>query len=272
MRRVLLLIVFSFVLAGCQEKAVYDTSFFAEREDLAFGEFHVPDYFIPSTVTVIGLGDSLTQGVGDEFKRGGYFGRVTLAMNDWKGVDRIDSNNLAKRGRRSDQLIDQLEKEDIQAEIKKADVIYMTIGGNDMMKIVKENLFNLTAKPFYVELGKFENRLDEIFKMIRGLNGDAVIVVAGLYNPLSIVTSEANEFDTVIEDWNEAIEIQTIMDGKACFVPVVDLFMSNENMVYHSDFFHPNAKGYVSMADRFIEKIDQCDLTELSDGKLDMSR
>ena len=251
---------------------MHNSSSFSEREKTAFPGFYVPDYFVPEKVSVIGLGDSLTQGVGDELKRGGYFGRVALAMNDWKGVDQIDSNNLAKRGRRSDQLIDQLEKEDIQAEIKKADIIYMTIGGNDIMKVVKDNLFNLTAKPFYVELGKFENRLDEIFKMIRGLNGDAVIVVAGLYNPLSIVTSEANEFESVIDDWNEAIEIQTIMDGKACFVPVVDLFTSNENMVYHSDFFHPNAKGYVSMADRFIEKIDQCGLPELSDGKLDLSR
>ena len=251
---------------------MHNSSSFSEREKTAFPDFHVPDYFVPVKISVIGLGDSLTQGVGDELKRGGYFGRVALAMNDWKGVGQIDSNNLAKRGRRSDQLIDQLEKADIQADIKKADIIYMTIGGNDMMKVVKENLFNLTAKPFYVELGKFENRLDEIFKMIRGLNGDAVIVVAGLYNPLSIVTSEANEFETVIDDWNEAIEIQTIMDGKACFVPVVDLFVSNENMVYHSDFFHPNAKGYVSMADRFIEKIDQCGLPELSDGKLDLSR
>ncbi|MCG7345255.1 GDSL-type esterase/lipase family protein [Sporosarcina sp. ACRSL] len=270
MRRIFLLIVFSFVLSGCQENIVSETSSFSEREYSALSDYDVPDYFIPDEITVIGLGDSLTQGVGDELKRGGYFGRVALAMNDWKGVQEIDSMNLAKRGRRSDQLIDQLENKDIQEEIKKADIIYITIGGNDMMKIVKENLFNLTAKPFYVELGKFENRLDEIFKMIRGLNGDTVIVISGLYNPLSIVTDEANEFETIIDDWNEAIEIQTIMDGKACFVPVVDLFFSNENMVYHSDFFHPNAKGYESMANRFIEKIDQCGLSELSDGKLDM--
>lgn len=270
MRRILILIVFSFVLSGCQEEGISEQMPFLERDNTAFEGFFVPDYFIPETIDVIGLGDSLTQGVGDELKRDGYFGRVTLAMNYWKGVKDLEPINLAKRGRRSDQLIKQLEDEDIQESVKKADVIYMTIGGNDMMKIVKANLFNLTEKPFYVELGKFENRLDEVFKMIRGLNGDAVIVVAGLYNPLSIVIDEANEFDTIIEDWNEAIEIQTIMDGKACFVPVNDLFSGNENMVYHSDFFHPNAKGYESMANRFIEKIDACGLIELSDGKLDM--
>lgn len=270
MRRVFFLLVFSFVVAGCQaeERIVYPS--FSERNNLALNEFVVHDYFVPEKITVIGLGDSLTQGVGDEYKRDGYFGRVTLAMQNWKGVSDLDAANLAKRGRRSDQLIEQLEDPDIQNSIKQADVIYLTIGGNDIMKVVKKHLFNLQAEPFYKELGKFENRLDEIFKTIRGLNGDVVIVVAGLYNPLSLVTDESNEFDTIIEDWNEAIEIQTIMDGKACFAPVNDLFVGNDNMVYHSDFFHPNAKGYESMANRLIEKIDACGLTELSDGKLDM--
>ncbi|MDW0113738.1 GDSL-type esterase/lipase family protein [Sporosarcina saromensis] len=270
MRRVLFLLVFSFVVAGCQaeERVVHPS--FSERNSLALTDFFVHDYFVPEKITVIGLGDSLTQGVGDEYKRDGYFGRVTLAMQNWKGVSDLDASNLAKRGRRSDQLIEQLEDPEIQDSIKEADVIYLTIGGNDIMKVVKKHLFNLQAEPFYKELGKFENRLDEIFKTIRGLNGDVVIVVAGLYNPLSLVTDESNEFDTIIEDWNEAIEIQTIMDGKACFAPVNDLFVGNDNMVYHSDFFHPNAKGYESMANRLIEKIDACGLTELSDGKLDM--
>ncbi|WP_339250219.1 GDSL-type esterase/lipase family protein [Sporosarcina sp. FSL W8-0480] len=270
MRRIFIVIIFSFVLTGCQEKSISEPDPFLEREEIAFEEYIVPDYFVPENINVIGLGDSLTQGVGDELKREGYFGRVALAMNYWKGVKELRSENLAKRGRRSDQLIKQLEESEIQASVKKADVIYMTIGGNDMMKIVKENLFDLKTEPFYKELGKFENRLDEIFKMIRGLNGDAMIVVAGLYNPLSIVIAEANEFDTIIEDWNEAIEIQTIMDGKACFVPVSDLFVSNVNMVYHTDFFHPNAKGYENMANRFIEKIDSCGLSEMSEGKLEM--
>ena len=58
-----------------------------------------------------------------------------------------------KEGVRSDQLIQQLEDADIQAIVKEADVILMTIGGNDIMKVVKKNLFNLTEEPFYDELG-----------------------------------------------------------------------------------------------------------------------
>ncbi|MFC5587623.1 GDSL-type esterase/lipase family protein [Sporosarcina soli] len=271
MRRVfMLLIVFSLLLSSCQPEGNRVSQPFSARHEIGFSEWSIPGYFIPKKIHVIGLGDSLTQGVGDELKKSGYFGRVTGKMKEWKGVLDVDSENLAKRGRRSDQLIDQLEESEIQSAVEEADLIYLTIGGNDIMKVVKANLFNLKVEPFYRELGDFENRLDELFTIIRTLNGDAIIVVGGLYNPISIVTDEANEFDEILEDWNEAIEIRTIMDGKACFVPVTDLFDSNVNMVYHTDFFHPNAKGYDGMANRFLESIQKCGLLELSEGQLDM--
>ena len=97
-------------------------------------------HLFPNEYYVVGLGDSLTQGVGDELKVGGYFARLTTAMADWKGVKDVQADNLAKRGRRSDQLIKQLEDPEIQAYIENADVILFTIGGNDIMKIVKRHL------------------------------------------------------------------------------------------------------------------------------------
>ena len=64
------------------------------------------EHFIPKQLNVVGLGDSLTEGVGDELKKGGYFGRLTNEeMANWKGVKDVQADNLAKRGRRSDQLI-----------------------------------------------------------------------------------------------------------------------------------------------------------------------
>ena len=271
MRRVLILVLaISLVLTGCSSQVVRTVKPLAEREDLAFDEWDIPSYFIPRQIRVVGLGDSLTQGVGDEKKMGGYFGRVTADMLDWKGVLDIDADNLAKRGRRSDQLIEQLNDEEIQSELRKADVIFLTIGGNDIMKVVKANLFKLRVDPFYKEMDKFESKLDEIFGILRALNSDAIIVMAGLYNPITNVTNEASEFEDIINDWNEVIQFRTMVDSKSCYVPVVDLFASNENMVYHSDFFHPNSKGYDQMSNRFLIRLDECGLHELSDGELDM--
>lgn len=271
MRRVFIIVIaFSLLLVGCQQDTLPTPDSLSGRQNIAFTTWDIPGYFIPKRVHVIGLGDSLTQGVGDERKKEGYFGRVTSQMNDWRGVKEVDAVNLAKRGRRSGQLINQLGESDVQSSIKRADMIFLTIGGNDMMKVFKSNLFNLKTGPFYIELGKFENRLDEVFSIIRALNNDAIIVVAGLYNPTTLVTDETNEFVDIIDDWNEAIEVLTTLDNKSCFVPVNDLFDSNENMVYHTDFFHPNAKGYEAMAARYLEQLKKCGLLELSDGEMDM--
>ena len=58
--------------------------------------------------------------------------------------------------------------------------------------------------------------------------------------------------------------------GSHALYPSIDLFDSNMNMVYHTDFFHPNAKGYDGMANRFLEKIKECGLQKLSEGQLEM--
>lgn len=271
MRRVMILaIVFSLFLSGCTSGIFKSSDSFAERGITKFSEWTIPGTFIPKEVFVVGLGDSLTEGIGDEYKKNGYFGRLTDAMLNWKGVKEVQVDNLAKKGRRSDQLLTQLKDPEIQAYLKDADIIVFTIGGNDLMKIVKRDLFNLKTKPFYDELEQYSARIDEVYGIIRALNNDAIIIAGGLYNPLSNIMDETQEFEEILDSWNNSIEARAVLDDKSCFVPVRDLFNSNVNMVYHTDFFHPNAKGYEEMANRFLESIEQCGLLELSDGKLDM--
>ncbi|PIC62977.1 GDSL family lipase [Sporosarcina sp. P13] len=261
MRRVIvLLFVFSLFLSGCQapfsQKETKTT--LLEREPVLFEPFSIPENFIPQRINVLGLGDSLTQGVGDERKEGGYFGRLTTDMEQWKGVMDVEAINLAKRGRRSDQLLEQLEDPNVQEAIVQADYIVFTIGGNDLMKVVKGNFMKMKLSDFYKELGKFEGRMDELFEILRLYNPSAPIIVAGLYNPFSVLTDEVQEFDEIIEDWNRSLEERAQRDGTACFVPVEDLFHSNTNLVYHTDFFHPNSKGYDQMEERFVEEIKSC--------------
>ncbi|UZM97590.1 hypothetical protein OL548_20990 [Lysinibacillus sp. MHQ-1] len=57
------------------------------------------------------------------------------------------------------------------------------------------------------------------------------------------MTNEANEFDTIITEWNNVIEEVASEDSNACYVSVEDLFDSNEELVYHTDFFPPQCKG-----------------------------
>jgi len=193
MRRVLIIaIVFSLFMSGCSAPFIGSSKAIPERALTAFDDWEIPGTFFPKKLYVVGLGDSLTQGVGDELKKGGYFGRLTTEeMIDWKGVKSVQADNLAKRGRKSDQLIEQLEDKKIRTIVKNADIIILTIGGNDIMKVVKRDLFELKKSHFRKELKAYGKRLDELFGMIREVNSDAVIIATGLYNPVTILTDEA---------------------------------------------------------------------------------
>ena len=265
----IIVLAFSLMLTGCSQVFRNNAEPFPERRDVEFTDWDIPTDFLPRSLHVVGLGDSLTQGVGDEMKQGGYFERVASDLTEWEGISFVETENLAKRGRRSDQLVKQLEDEEIQHSIQEADVILMTIGGNDIMKVLKANLFKLKTKPFYKELDGYEKRLDEVFGTIRALNPHAPIVMSGLYNPMLLITDEVKEFDEIIVDWNKVIENRIELDGNSCYVPVADLFELNTNMVYHTDFFHPNAQGYTLMSERYMEYLEDCSLPERLRGEMD---
>ena len=142
----------------------------------------------------------------------------------------------------------------------------MTLGGNDVMKIVKKNLFSMKKSMFDEELPRFKQRYEEIIHEIRVRNPDAPIIMIGFYNPFSIVVDEITPFEPIISEWNETIEQIANEDVNACFVPVDDLFSSNEDMVYHVDFFHPNSTGYERMTKRIIETMQSCNIEQMSDG------
>ena len=268
---ILVILVSIFILTGCQFDQTNQASQmdFTTRESLKMESITLNNMFISEEKILVGIGDSLTQGVGDERKMGGYLGRLATEMESFHGVSEIDLWNEAKRGRRSDQLLKQIQSGEINESLRKADVIVMTIGGNDIMRIVKQDLFKLRVDAFQNELLVFAKRYGEILIEIRKLNPDAPLIILGLYNPFSIVTDQANEFDQILANWNNTINNVAYSDFNACFVPVNDLFNSNSTMVYHTDFFHPNSKGYEQMTDRVLESLKSCGLNQLTKGEMD---
>lgn len=264
----IIFLAFSLLLSGCDQVFKNSAKPFTERSNTEFTDWDIPTDFLPKSLHVVGLGDSLTQGVGDELKLGGYFERVSSDLTEWDGISFVETENLGKRGRRSDQLVKYLEKPEVQKSIQEADLLLMTIGGNDIMKVLKANLFKLKINPFYKELDAYEKRLTDIFGTIRELNPEAPIVMSGMYNPMLLVTDEVKEFDDIIDNWNSVIKTTIKLDGNSCYVPVADLFEKNANMVYHTDFFHPNSEGYTLMSERYMEYLEECGIQEVLQGEL----
>lgn len=214
----------------------------------------------------LALGDSLTRGVGDEKQDYGYTVRLQKQLEQWSMIKSVELDNRGKNGRRSNQLLTLLEKGHYDEELAKANLVTITLGGNDVMKIVKNNLFSMEKSMFDKELPLFIKRYDKIVTEIRLRNADVPIILIGFYNPMSIVVDEITPFESIISEWNTEIKKLSLTNNNVCFVPVDDLFLSNEDMVYHVDFFHPNSTGYDRMADRLIETMQTCDIESMSNG------
>ncbi|MDN7241033.1 GDSL-type esterase/lipase family protein [Planococcus sp. N028] len=262
MKRILLIVAAVMVfVAGCNSPFNFSDVEAEPRVPTAFENYTVPPNFIPQALLITALGDSLSEGIGDELYQVGYVGRLAFEMREWPGVYGTAVENTAKRGRRSDQLLAMFRQGQLTGPVAEADYVVMTIGGNDIMRIVKRDLFSLNVEAFADELVLFENRFQTIFSSIRAINPNVPVIVMGIYNPFSLITQDVPEFEEIVAAYNGSMQEVAEADTQACFVPVNDLFIGNDNLVYHTDFFHPNSKGYDLMTERILDRMEECGLS-----------
>jgi lysophospholipase L1-like esterase len=216
------------------------------------------DWAAKSALNVTSLGDSLTKGTGDT-EGTGYVGRVVKELS--KVMDKPVNlvNNLAINGLTADQLITRLDEVGFRNSIGKADILLMTIGGNDLFQFAQSGGTlaeggDLSPELLEQRLPEAEARLKEVFLKLRGLNPTARIVYVGLYNAffdLPLMKPASKQVD----HWNAyALELAAA-DGNATVVPTYDLFEFNVNQYLSSDHFHPNAKGYDRIAERVVQAL-----------------
>ncbi|MDR7077300.1 lysophospholipase L1-like esterase [Neobacillus niacini] len=204
---------------------------------------------------IVSIGDSLTEGVGDESENGGYVGILnnTFEDNDLN----ITIENFGKKGNRSDQLLKRLEKEDITSAIKEADIVLITIGANDIMKVLKSNFMNITMDLFDEEKVEYRKRLTAIFDKINDINPDTQIYLIGFYNPFEQHFSEVKELGMIIDKWNEAGKSLTEEYDNVSYIPTTDLFSQSPIDLLAEDEFHPNTSGYKLMAQRVLDYLKE---------------
>ncbi|TDL65206.1 hypothetical protein E2R56_24875 [Rhodococcus qingshengii] len=207
--------------------------------------------FFKKDQKIVAIGDSLTEGIGDETKNGGYVGILNHTFED--NNLNITVENFGKKGNRSDQLLKRLEKEEIASAIKEADMVLITIGANDIMNVLKSNFMNVTMEPFQEERLKYIERLRAIFNKISDLNPDTQIYLIGFYNPFERHFGEIKELGMIIENWNDDGKSLAEEYDNVTYIPTKDLFSNSNVDLLAEDEFHPNSSGYKLMAQRVLE-------------------
>lgn len=208
--------------------------------------------FEKDTLTVVGLGDSLTKGIGSTDNTG-YLSHIET---NWKSYfQELTIKNHAKLGRKSNQVLEDLEKEKVQESVVEADVIFLTVGGNDIMRVVKKEMFKVTLEEIEKNREPFYENLNIILLRIHELNPNAHVMLVGLYNPFTSWISYEPEAFKALDTWNgEYLRLDEQHDF-AHYIQVKDVFNKDTESLLYKDRFHPNDEGYLKMAESILNQV-----------------
>lgn len=254
-KHVLFILSLVLIVAGCS--APYKE--LSEKEIRMEEKGAPPEDFIPKNIKVVSIGDSLTQGVGSGEYVNGYIHFLKKDIEQLKGIKHAEFQNFGVKGNRTDQLLKRLKNPAIKYNIQEAEAVIITIGGNDIMQVIKDNLLGLKVDTFSVAETGYRNRLQEILMTVREYNNTAAIILVGIYNPFIKWFSDMKEMDMVVKNWNN-VSAETVANyDNALFVPVDDIFKNNEESLLYTDYFHPNSRGYKKIAKRIFEYMERED-------------
>lgn len=229
-------------------------------------------------VKYVAIGDSLTEGVGDLTNSGGFIPIVAKDIQEKFQLNAVEIENFGKNGDRSDQILKRIKKsEDIQKQLGEADMITLTVGGNDLMKVIKGDVFKLTIDSFDKPLASYQKQMTSLLDEIRKYNEEAPVYVLGIYNPFYLYFPEITEMQQIVTNWNEGTEAVVAEQEKMYFIPINDLLYKGvdgdvgitgseeddtgsedavtNNAIYEEDHFHPNNLGYQLMANAVRQKM-----------------
>lgn len=219
-------------------------------------------------ISIVAVGDSLTQGVGDSKDvGGGYVTRLTKKVQDKYKV-KTESHNYGVSGDTSQQIMARIKSDNkMHADLPKADIITVTVGGNDFMHLLQRKGLDLTAGDIADEQVKFDKRLTQLLTDLRNYNDKAPIYLIGIYNPFSIYLSNVKDAKTAFINWNKGSAKVASTFNEVYFVDINNLYQpkgitkkikktGSNPYLYTKDHFHPNGTGYDMMTDKVFEKVN----------------
>lgn len=211
-------------------------------------------------INYLALGDSISTGYGLANQESEAF--PALVAKEYN----FNLDNQAVDGLTSDGLNSLIENGELDDNIKKADVITITIGGNDlldylceylaeqynaqnpgstytaefvkgllaignsdMIEFAKNNIISFIFKGGFNEvIGNVAENIESIVPSISGVNENAIIIVATQYNPYKVFQNDPS-YGTVAQLFNSAVETLNDNFRKLTDCEVADVYKAFDN-------------------------------------------
>lgn len=175
-------------------------------------------------IKMVAIGDSLTYGQGDENHNGGYVGIIKKKIEKHYHTS-VSTANYGVSGDRSDQILSRFNhQKKIRKDIRQADVITMTVGGNDLMQTLQNEVMDSKQKEINTAVNKagqtYQQKLVRLLTAIRHENRTAPIFVVSIYNPVYAYFANVTVISRSVAQWNKITEQTVGQTDNAYFVNV----------------------------------------------------
>ena len=143
-------------------------------------------------------------------------------------------------------------------EVKKADVITISAGANDVLQLLKRDEtggMQLDVQQIAQAIEKVTANYDAILKRIAQLNPTADVFMMGYYNPFPYVEEYKEQFNLLVSMMDGAM-MQVAEENAAYFVEVADVVASNTELYLpNPQNIHLSEAGYEVVAQAFAEPV-----------------
>lgn len=198
------------------------------------------------TVAPIILGDSLARGAGDEAGLG-IAGRLDQELRR-RNVKARRTYNVAVNGARTRDLLQMLDRPNVQQLLRESNAIIVSIGGNDLWG--GSDWRNAAPPDPDAAMNDVLSRIEDAVEKIRSVNPKARIFFIGLYNPFT-TSPMGRQMTGLVNRWNARLLEHFGGDPDFTLVPTADLFSHRDRLAL--DRFHPGGEGYALIARRIAD-------------------
>lgn len=225
----------------------------------------------PKVLTV--LGDSIASGYGLDDINDSYGSIIA----DAKVYDQI---NKAVPGHKTSDLLNLIQNDDeVKDSIKRADIIDVSIGGNDFLFLlikpespldlldIMKNGANATS--VQKALKTFTSNINTIASEIRAINPDCSVIINIQYNPL-YASDAFSKYADMVEELAPAMKAvyNSVAENNEGFYTADihavfnEYFNNGEYDIIQNDGIHPSVKGHAIIADTLLSIINEIDPVE----------
>ncbi len=221
---------------------------------MAFAEEEAVDYVV--------LGDSIAFGAGMINTVGAAYGKIVADTNGYTYT------NHSIPGITSGVLLGLLKTNGIAESVKNAEIISISIGGNNYLTnnivgLAIDCLIKRDMKNFDKIADVYYSELCEIMDVINELNPDAVVLLQTLYNPQDGAAGKV--YGLGGDKLNEMIRKYDAEHPGEIVIVEVGAALNNDKGNFADDKLHPSAQGNEVIAQTILDTLYELGLGENTD-------